>query len=145
MILVVDDIRDGADALCQLLRAKGYPCQYAAGGREALAVIRAHPASVPILVVLDEMMPDVCGIQVVQQLRADPAVAQTPVVMFSAGLNLHKREAAMKLGILDWIVKGIDVNSTASAIGDHYERVGGVRSLGAAIHPWGPYPSHGQV
>jgi len=104
---------------------RGYPCQWAAGGVEALARVRAHPKEQPLLVMLDEMMPDLSGIDVLRALRADPATVHTSVVMFSAGLNVAKREEAMALGILDWILKSGDVAMTLKAIIDHYVRIGG--------------------
>jgi CheY-like chemotaxis protein len=128
MILIVDDIPDGAEVMCTLLTRLGYPCKWASGGQEALALIRSHPPESPLLVLLDEMMPDLCGIDVLRSLRHDPATVHVPVVMFSAGLNVAKREEAMALGVADWILKGQDVIRVTSAIAAHYERVGGVKN-----------------
>src|SRR5258707_11854617 len=98
MILIVDDFQDGAEVLCRLLMKTGYPCQWCASGREALALIRAHSREMPLLVVLDEMMPDMSGTEVLQALRDDPATAHTPVIVFSAGFDVAKRESALALG-----------------------------------------------
>ena len=53
MILVVDDFLNGAEMLCRLLKRKGYPCLSAAGGPDALGIIRAHPREQPLLVILN--------------------------------------------------------------------------------------------
>lgn len=132
MILIVDDFRDGGEAMCRLISARGYPCEWIGGGPEALAKIRAHPAEQPLLVVLDEMMPDMSGTEILQVLRGDPATARTPVLFHSAGFDLAKRDEALTLGALAWLLKGgtagADVQSVLNTIIDWYERVGGVRT-----------------
>ena len=138
MIVIADDYADGAQALCRLLTAHGYRCVGANGGQETLALIRACPPGEPLLVVLDEMMPDIGGIDVLRALRADQSTIHVPVIMYSAGLNVPKREEAMTLGALDWILKGIDVQMTIRAVVDHYERVGGAKQLDQPKDSAGP-------
>lgn len=128
MILIVDDYPDGAEALCRLLKMEGYSCTTASGGMEAIAAIRSHPQEMPLLVLLDEMMPDITGTDVLKQLRADPSTVHVSVVMFSAGLNTSKREEAMALGALNWMLKGLDVQMTLKTIIDHYHHIGGVKN-----------------
>src|SRR5687767_7217416 len=116
MILIVDDYADGAEALCRLLTAHGYRCAGANGGREAIALIRAAPPEDPLLVILDEMMPELNGIEVLRLLRDDPQTAHVPVILYSAGLNVGKREEAMALGARDWMLKGQDPVMIVKAI-----------------------------
>src|SRR5689334_21149298 len=106
MILVVDDFRDGASAFCAMLKLDGYPCEWISSGAEALAAIRAHPSEQPLLVVLDEMMPEMNGIELLRQVRADPRIITTPILILSAGFDLAKRDEAMTLGALAWLLKG---------------------------------------
>ena len=128
MILIVDDFADGAESLCRLLTATGYDCRWVSGGREALALVRSHPAEMPLLVVLDEMMPDLSGVEVLQALRADPRTVHTPVIMYSAGFDVAKEDLAKVMGALAWIPKGSgNVVTTLQSIGEWYERVGGVK------------------
>ena len=129
MILIVDDFQDGADALCRLLRAAGYPCEWVGGGPEALATIRARPPEQPLLVILDDMMPGMSGVEVLRAIRADPRIAPTPVVLHSAGFDLAHRDEAMSLGALAWVLKGAggDVESFITQVGRWYERAGGAR------------------
>jgi len=127
MILVVDDRPDGAEALCKMLARHGYSCRWTDNGVEALAIIRAHPPGSPLLVVLDEVMPDLNGLAVLRQLRADPATANVPVIMRTAGLNITKRVPAMSLGVLQWQIKGDDPVREIVDIVCHYQRLGGVR------------------
>jgi CheY-like chemotaxis protein len=97
MILVVDDTPDTREVMCKLLCAKGYPCDAVGDGQEALAYIRSHPPERPLLVVLDSMMPGMGGIDVLKEIRADPQIEHTHVVMFSAGFNVAFRDEAITL------------------------------------------------
>ncbi len=89
-----------------------------------------HPAEQPLLVVLDEMMPDMSGTEILQTLRSDPATARTAVLFHSAGFDLAKRDEALTPGALAWLLKGgtagADVQSVINTIIGWYERVGGV-------------------
>ena len=143
MSLVVDDHSDSAEALMRLLRAKGYPAKTAADGPEALALVRAHPPEQPLLVVLDEMMPAMRGIDVLRAIRADPRTAATPVIFFTAGFDIARRDEAITLEALAWFFKGgtgsSDFEMTVKEIILIYERVGGARSrqAGESANPAG--------
>jgi CheY-like chemotaxis protein len=132
MILIVDDLADGANALCRLLAMQGYPAEWVSSGAEALAVIRSHPPEEPLLVILDEMMPNMSGLQVLQQIRADPRIAQTNAIIFSAQFDAAKRDEAMMFGAVAWLLTGgtrdCGMDEILSTITNWYEKVGGVRS-----------------
>jgi CheY-like chemotaxis protein len=127
MILFVDDTGDSREVVCKILRSRGYPCHAVADGPEALACIRAHPPEQPLLVVLDSMMPGMSGIDVLKAIRADSKIADTHVVMFSAGFNLAHRDEAITLRASAWLYKGTD--QAFDEICRCYERVGGVAIL----------------
>ncbi|MEA2526248.1 MAG: hypothetical protein QOF01_2737 [Thermomicrobiales bacterium] len=78
-ILVVDDERDIADALTDLLFEEGYAVCTAYDGQEALRLVRAEP---PDLVLSDVMMPKVNGPALIQRLRRDGY--HLPVILMSA-------------------------------------------------------------
>lgn len=127
MILIVDDFEDGAAAVCRLLSARGYPCAWVPSGPEALARIRAHPPEQPLLVVLDVMMPEMSGMEVLRAIRGEAKIAHTTVIMFTAGFDIAKRDEALTLGAVAWLMKGTaDVVSVIKSIGEWYERIGGV-------------------
>lgn len=65
-ILVVDDERDVRSLVCHILTDQGYEVEQAVDGRDALAKIQA---SAPDLVVLDLMMPELDGWQVLRELQ----------------------------------------------------------------------------
>jgi DNA-binding response OmpR family regulator len=130
VILVVDDYRDGGDALCRLLRARGFPAEWVPSGRDLIALARSHPPEQPLLVVLDDMMPDLTGMQTLEAIRQDRKISQTPVIMYSAGFDVAHRDKAMALGALAWLLKGggrgATVEMVIDSIAEWYQKLGGV-------------------
>ncbi len=80
-VLVVDDDAKAVKIVTSYFSDEPVDVGSAQGGREALELIRAHR---PDLVILDLMMPDVSGFDVLAQLRASPSTADLPVVVLTA-------------------------------------------------------------
>ena len=80
-ILIVDDLPTNRDFLVTLLGYAGHRLLEAADGAEALEVARAAR---PDLVIVDLVMPTMDGYEFVRQLRADPALAATRVIFYTA-------------------------------------------------------------
>src|SRR3954465_14180700 len=112
MILIVDDLPDGATALCKPLHHDGYRGGGASSGHEALTKIRSHPPEEALLVVMDDMMPDMNGMEVLHAIRAEPAIHATTLLFYTAGFDTAKRDEAMALGAVAWLFKGGDVEGT---------------------------------
>ena len=79
-ILLVDDDRDFIEATTAVLESR-YDLEVAYGGQEGLAKARA---SRPDLILLDVIMPDEDGFTVCEKLKADPALADVPVIMLTS-------------------------------------------------------------
>ncbi|MBI3332538.1 MAG: response regulator [Candidatus Omnitrophica bacterium] len=80
-ILVVDDEPDARQALAHSLRAKGYEVLEAAGGAE---VLERAKAEWPTLIILDILLPDVAGTEVLDRLKKDPLTRAIPVLLLTA-------------------------------------------------------------
>ena len=80
-ILVVDDEAANREWLTQTLEPAGFKVVSASGGREAISMARSHP---PDLVLLDLMMPEVNGFDVVEALRKNKATRETPIMILTA-------------------------------------------------------------
>jgi len=80
-ILVVDDEAANRDWLKRILEPAGFAVILARGGREAIDLTRSRK---PDLVMLDLMMPEVTGFDVVEALRADAATKSTPIMVLTA-------------------------------------------------------------
>jgi CheY-like chemotaxis protein len=103
MFLIVDDHADTCRALKRLLNRSGFPAECASGGEEALTFLKSHR---PKLIVLDEMMPQMSGMDVLRQMRADPQMKDLQVVFYSASTDPEKRQQAIQMGAVDWLTKG---------------------------------------
>ena len=80
-VLVVDDERVNRDLLVELLEPAGFTVMTAGGGEEG---IRMAKTGLPDLVLLDLMMPNVTGFDVVDALRADAGTQQIPILVLTA-------------------------------------------------------------
>jgi len=81
--LIVDDDVQLVELISRMLQSagRGYHPLEAFGGAEALARLHSEPVD---LVLLDLMMPEVNGLMVLQEMKADPALAHIPVIVISA-------------------------------------------------------------
>jgi len=107
-LLVVDDVPENRELLVRRLRRQGHDDIETAGdGHEALAAIRsAHGDATPFdAVLLDVMMPRMSGVEVLEALRADPALSATPVIMISAATELDTVVRCIELGAEDYLPK----------------------------------------
>jgi len=80
-ILIADDEENIVISLEFLMKREGFEVFVASDGEEALARIRGEA---PDLVLLDVMMPRKTGFEVCQEVRADPALASTRILMLTA-------------------------------------------------------------
>jgi DNA-binding response OmpR family regulator len=80
-VLVVDDHEDVRNTCRFALETHGFVVEEAENGREALERLKER---VPTVVLLDIMMPDVSGLDVLKVIRNDPLTAKLPVVMLTA-------------------------------------------------------------
>jgi CheY-like chemotaxis protein len=120
-VLVVDD-DDVREAITLLLAGEGYATLEAAGGRDALARLRAgHDVAV---ILLDLRMPDMSGTEVMKELKADPALAGIPIVVISG--DKAAAATASRMGADACLVKPIEL-ATLLAIADRYVRPPGTK------------------
>ena len=101
MILVVEDHAYTREVLVRLLQLLGYDAEGAEDGREAIARMCERT---PELVILDRMMPDMDGIEVLRRIRKDTKCVRVPVIFYSA-LEFDPSEAAT-LGVQEYVQKG---------------------------------------
>ncbi len=105
VILVVDDNAANREMLGRRLEREGHQVQLAAGGREALELLRARRVD---LVLLDVMMPELDGYEVLQQLKADATLRDVPVLMISAVDEIESVVRCIELGAEDYLPKPFD-------------------------------------
>ena len=103
MILIVDDQLDTCEPLRRMLKRVGHEVQCVSHGRDALQFVAAET---PDLILIDLMMPDLSGFDVLQALREKPATADIPILMYSSSGSREIRQRAAKLGANDFLTKG---------------------------------------
>jgi CheY-like chemotaxis protein len=84
-VLLVDDHDDTRDLLAELLERHGHVVRAARSGAEALALLGELD---PCLIIVDLLLPDVFGIELVRRLRAEAAGARIPIYALSGFSNL---------------------------------------------------------
>ncbi|MFZ2961035.1 MAG: response regulator [Candidatus Ozemobacteraceae bacterium] len=102
VILIVDDLPAGRHALGELLYAENYRLIFAESGPEALRMALEHD---PDLILLDAMMPDMDGFEVCRRLRADPHLAEVPIIIVTALDDQESRLQGIDAGADDFLTK----------------------------------------
>jgi putative two-component system response regulator len=104
-ILIVDDVPDNLAVLGELLRQSGYQVKVANSGRAALRFAAQLPR--PDLILLDVMMPEMDGYQVLLALRDNPVTRDIPVMFLTALDASHDEQRGLDMGAADYISKPI--------------------------------------
>src|SRR5437773_3962496 len=100
-ILIVDDNEDNRYTLQLMLESDGHErIASAANGKEAIALMQKEKFS---LVLLDLMMPDLNGDEVLKVIRSDPDKRDIPVIMISADTDVDKVSQCIELGADDYL------------------------------------------
>ena len=105
-ILVIEDEQDLAGLVEYNLRAAGFTPDVANTGASGVAKARAQR---PDLVLLDLMLPDLAGTEVLRLLKAEPELRRVPVVIVSAKGEEADRVTGLELGADDYVVKPFSV------------------------------------
>lgn len=100
-ILAVDDEATNLQLLRHSLQDE-YQLLFAKDGEAALRLARSE---LPELILLDIMMPNLCGYEVCEQLKADPLTRHIPVIFLTALSNSQDEQRGFDLGAVDYITK----------------------------------------
>jgi CheY-like chemotaxis protein len=109
-ILVIEDDASIRAVIKDILEPEGYVVDTAANG----AAVHIAAGSLPALVLLDLMLPLVDGYEVGRRLRADPATADIPIVVMSAGRRAA--QGARQIGANGYIEKPFDVDALIGTV-----------------------------
>lgn len=101
-LLIVDDQARGREALATILEPEGYRLIFASSGIEAIEVACK---TIPDLVLLDVMMPEMDGFEVCRQLRTDPDLALVPIILVTALDDQASRILGIEAGADDFVTK----------------------------------------
>jgi CheY-like chemotaxis protein len=104
-VLVVDDDELQRKIIAKLLKDENCHLVFAAGGVEVLSVLRKIR---PDLILMDVMMPDMDGLEVVRLMKTVPRLADIPVIMITGKSGKNIVMESLKAGAIDFVVKPFD-------------------------------------
>jgi class 3 adenylate cyclase len=129
-LLVVDDDEANRYTLTRRLAREGYANVTTANdGRQALALLQAGTFD---LVLLDIMMPELNGYQVLEHVKADDALREIPVIVISAVDDMASVVRCIELGAEDYLTKPFDTTLLRARVGASLEKA----ALRAEIREW---------
>tara|TARA_B100000575_G_C23139100_1_gene662441 strand:+ start:1503 stop:2951 length:1449 start_codon:yes stop_codon:yes gene_type:complete len=105
IILIVDDNDSNRDLLQRRLRLYDFECVQASGGNEALSILSKQKID---LVLLDVLMPDMNGIEVLNAIRNSELQSDLPVIMVSGFDDVRSVAKCIAIGASDYLSKPVD-------------------------------------
>jgi adenylate cyclase len=127
-ILVVDDMPDNL-FLMQGLFEDRYEVVQADSGQHALAILMGSDP--PDMVLLDVMMPDMDGYEVLRRIRQHPPIANIPVIFLTALASQCDERLGLELGAIDYLTKPVDPELVMKCVSGHVRATAHARLLEA--------------
>jgi len=127
-ILVVDDMPDNLFLMNGLFEDR-YRVVQASSGKDALKVIMG--AEPPDMVLLDIMMPDMDGYEVLRRIRQHPPTANIPVIFLTALASQQDERLGMDLGAIDYLTKPVDPELVMQRVEAHVQATASARRTDA--------------
>lgn len=112
-ILVVEDNDLNRKLFCDVLKANGFEVVPVADGSNVLATAKRFA---PDLVIMDIQLPNVSGIDLIAQLKADPALRDMPVLAVTAYAGKGDEERIRDAGAADYLAKPVSIGPFMAAV-----------------------------
>lgn len=113
-LLVVDDVEANRELIAHQLARQGYTVSTASNGREALDTLATHDID---LLLLDILMPEMDGVEVLRRLKSDAALRDLPVIVISALDEVDSVVRCIQMGAEDFVSKPFDPVLLGARIG----------------------------
>lgn len=114
-VVIVEDEPDTAEMFIEMMRLAGYQVYNSYAGAPAIALIANKK---PDAVILDIMMPDLSGLEVMRYMQRDPSLAEIPVVVVSAKTLPTDIQAGLQAGAINYLTKPVTFSDLKQAIFD---------------------------
>ncbi|MBN2147472.1 MAG: response regulator [Anaerolineales bacterium] len=112
-ILIVEDEPDTAEMFSEMIRLKGYRVVKSYGGTAAMALLAQER---PDALILDLMMPDISGLDVLRFVRQEPRLESLPVIIVSAKSLPSDIKIGLEAGASVYLTKPVTFNDLIKAI-----------------------------
>jgi CheY-like chemotaxis protein len=103
-VLIIEDEADAAELFAEMMRVSGFHVLKTTNSAPALSMMSAHK---PDVVILDIMMPETSGLDILRQMRRDPELAGVPVVVVSAKSMPADIKNGMEAGASTYLSKPV--------------------------------------
>ncbi|MGZ8901120.1 MAG: response regulator transcription factor [Limisphaerales bacterium] len=103
-VLIIEDEEDAAELFAEMMRVSGFHVLKTSISAPAIAMMIA---SKPDVVILDIMMPEISGLDILHQMRRDPALSSIPVVVVSAKSMPADIKNGMEAGASTYLTKPV--------------------------------------
>jgi len=130
IVLLVDDSPDALGFLTEALEASGYSVLIATSGHGALSIVARIS---PDIILLDAVMPGMDGFETCRTLKADPAVAQVPVIFMTGLTETEHVVKALESGGVDYLTKPINIDELRARIRVHLSNARSAQSARVAL------------
>jgi DNA-binding response OmpR family regulator len=129
-IMVVDDDPDTVTILARYLQREGFATLEALSGPQCLKLVGETHVDV---ILLDLMMPEMDGFEVVRALKNNPATAEIPIIMVTARDDIESRSEGMRVGVSDFLAKPVFRKQLANRIRAQLDTIATARSIDDAL------------
>jgi len=118
LILVVDDVSENLQLISLILEKRGYETTFATSGQQALERVESAK---PDLILLDFMMPQMNGLEVCEKIKANPELAEIPIIFLTASHEQQHLIQAFEKGAVDYITKPFSTPELLARVRTHLE------------------------
>jgi signal transduction histidine kinase len=118
LILIVDDIPKNLQVLSNILNIEGYQISFASNGKQALSVVES---TLPDLILLDVMMPEMDGYEFASKLKSDPRTKDIPIIFLTGKAEPEDIVKGFKHGAVDYVTKPFNSLELMTRVNTHLE------------------------
>jgi DNA-binding response OmpR family regulator len=119
-VIIVEDEPETADMFAEMMRINGFTVRKSSGGRIAMNMI-AHEK--PDAVLLDVMIPDISGIEVLRFMKRDPNLSDIPVIIVSARSQASDIQEGLDAGARVYLTKPVAYPELTTAVKNALENL----------------------
>ncbi len=112
-VVIIEDEPDTVEMFAEMMRLNGYTVLKSYGGTPAITLIAEEK---PDAIVLDMMMPDLSGLDVLHQIRDNPELADIPVIIVSAKSMPQDIQAGLEAGASAYLTKPVTYQQLSQAV-----------------------------
>ncbi len=103
-VLIIEDEEDAAELFAEMMRVSGFRVLKTSNSAPALVMMTAEK---PDVIILDIMMPEISGLDILRQMRRDPQLSNIPVVVVSAKSMPADIKNGMEAGASTYLTKPV--------------------------------------